>query len=118
MTGSVAEGKEIVNLNLFLPRLKLDVPISFSLIQNQPNPFSDQTLLRFSLPEDSRVMIRLIDPPGKEVMQLLNEVKSKGSYSLQLDGSTLANGLYFAELFTEGMSGRHKAMIRMVKVGK
>jgi hypothetical protein len=35
---------------------------------------------------------------GRKVAELVNEVKSVGSYSVQFDASSLSSGIYFARL--------------------
>ena len=53
-------------------------PRSYALEQNFPNPFNPITVIRYQLPEDNRVTIKLYDVLGKEVRTLVDEVKAAG----------------------------------------
>lgn len=73
-------------------------PGSFSLEQNYPNPFNPTTQIRFTLPENSRVQLRLFNSLGQEVATLLNTDAPAGHHTVKLDASNLASGVYFYQL--------------------
>ncbi len=77
------------------------VPTEFSLSQNYPNPFNPSTSIEFSLPRSTEVSLRVFDMLGKEVVTLVNENKSTGSYRVSFDGSNLASGVYVYRLETD-----------------
>ncbi len=70
----------------------------FGLQQNYPNPFNPSTQIAYSLAEKELVTIKLYDVSGREIQTLINQVQSAGFYSVTLDGSDLANGIYFYNL--------------------
>jgi hypothetical protein len=72
--------------------------ISFGLSQNYPNPFNPSTIIEYIIPEDAFVDIKIYDLLGKEVKSVLSEEKSKGFYSIQINGSDLSSGIYFYKL--------------------
>lgn len=74
--------------------LNLNIPIEFSLSQNYPNPFNPTTTIDFTLPSNTFVSLKVYDLLGKQTALLINEQKEAGSYSLQFDGTNLANGNY------------------------
>ena len=76
------------------------LPASFELQQNYPNPFNPSTTIEFSLPHADIVSIKVYDLLGREVATLLNEKKEPGTYEVKLDGTGLANGVYFYRLRT------------------
>ncbi len=46
-----------------------DTPVTgFALLGNRPNPFSDQTLITFTLPENAEVKLTVLDITGKPVV--------------------------------------------------
>ena len=47
------------------------------LHQNFPNPFNPLTTLRYDLPEDSFVIIRVFDMSWNEVKTLVNETNGR-----------------------------------------
>ncbi len=74
--------------------VKFDIPTHYSLEQNYPNPFNPATTIRYTVPQNGPVTIKLYDVTGREVATLVNEVKSVGSYDLKIDASGLASGVY------------------------
>ncbi|HEX2868121.1 MAG TPA: T9SS type A sorting domain-containing protein [Ignavibacteriales bacterium] len=77
---------------------KSPVPQEFSLSPNYPNPFNPETILEYSLPEESFVDIRVYDALGKEISQLLSRTEKAGSYKISFNGSGLPSGIYFFHL--------------------
>lgn len=77
----------------------LSIPEKFILFDNYPNPFNMSTVIRYDIPEQGIVNIKIIDITGKEVATLVNEFKSAGRYSVNLGGMTqgyeLPSGVYF-----------------------
>lgn len=72
------------------------LPSGFILKQNYPNPFNPSTDIKFELPKDNFVTIRIYNAIGEEVAVLVNnEWKVTGSYSVKFDGSNLTSGIYF-----------------------
>jgi len=71
-----------------------DIPIHFKLLQNYPNPFNPITNIKYEIPKDVNVTIKIYDILGKEVFSY-NEYKKAGSYEVQFDGTNLASGMYF-----------------------
>ncbi len=74
--------------------VKVDMPTQFSLSQNYPNPFNPTTSIKYTVPQNGPVTIKLYDITGREVATLVNEVKTVGSYDLKVNASGLASGVY------------------------
>jgi len=74
------------------------VPTDYKLYQNYPNPFNPVTNLKFAIPKNGFVSLKVYDLLGKEVLTLVNENKQPGNYSVSFDGSNLASGIYFYKL--------------------
>jgi photosystem II stability/assembly factor-like uncharacterized protein len=70
------------------------VPNKFTLYQNYPNPFNPATKIRFQLPKESKVVIKIYDILGAEVLTLLNEKKEPGAYEVELNATSLSSGTY------------------------
>jgi photosystem II stability/assembly factor-like uncharacterized protein len=70
-------------------------PKKFLLFQNYPNPFNPTTTIKYQVPKASHITITVYDVLGKEVATLVNEFKKAGIYSVNLDASKLASGVYF-----------------------
>lgn len=69
-------------------------PVEYTLEQNYPNPFNPTTTIRYSIPENANVELKVYDILGNEVATLLNEAKSPGNYEIEFDASTYASGVY------------------------
>ncbi len=68
-------------------------PTKFSLSQNYPNPFNPSTTIRFQIPEQAFVTLKIYDILGKEVATLVNEEKSAGEYEVEFSGNNFTSGL-------------------------
>ena len=62
---------------------------------NYPNPFNPVTSINFSIPKQGLVTLKVYDVLGKEVANLVNEVKAAGSYSVEFNGANLSSGIYY-----------------------
>jgi hypothetical protein len=79
-------------------RFSTDVPTNFGLEQNYPNPFNPTTTISFSLPSKSYVSLKVIDILGREVVTLVSEEMSGGTYSSQWNTVNMPSGVYFYRL--------------------
>ena len=77
------------------------IPMNFELSQNFPNPFNPSTNIAFLVSKYSNVKINVYDSQGKEVVTLLNERLSAGSYRVDFDGTGYSSGIYFYKMETE-----------------
>jgi hypothetical protein len=90
----VANFKPVVQ---FSPKSS-EVPKSFSISQNSPNPLNPATNITFKIPEDNFVNIVVYNINGEKVATLFNEQLSAGSYTAKFDGSMLPNGVYIYKI--------------------
>ena len=67
----------------------------FKLMQNYPNPFNPATTIKYSVPEEGRVILKVYDILGNEVETLVNEKKTAGFYEIKWEAKGLASGIYF-----------------------
>jgi len=71
---------------------------SFELHPSYPNPFNAVTKIRFSLSEESRVRLEVINVLGARVALLVDERRSAGTYSVTFDAARLPSGFYVSRL--------------------
>lgn len=77
---------------------QLTVPIEYRLEQNYPNPFNPGTVIRFAVPEQSMVSLKVYDIIGREIATLINEERDAGWYEQSFDASALSSGIYIYRL--------------------
>jgi hypothetical protein len=89
------------------------VPNSFKLYQNYPNPFNPSTNLEFAIAKSGFVSLKIYDGLGKEVLTLVNEILTPGSYNYQLltVNYQLSSGMYFYKLETDNFSETKRMML-------
>ena len=89
----------------------------YKLYQNYPNPFNQSTVINYELAEPCEVLIKIYDITGKETSVLVNDYKSPGVYSVNLNTiqkknvSVLSGGIYFYSLYINGKLANIKKMI-------
>jgi hypothetical protein len=86
------------------------IPVTYSLEQNFPNPFNPSTTIRYQLPQDGMVTLKVYDILGSEVATLVNEQKSAGRYEVNFDASRFASGVYIYKI-TSGSYVSSKKML-------
>ncbi|MBP9095700.1 MAG: T9SS type A sorting domain-containing protein [Ignavibacteria bacterium] len=89
----------------------LGVPSKYLLAQNYPNPFNPVTRINYELPITNYVSIKIFDITGKEVANLVNEVKDAGYYSVSFDAKSLSSSTYFYRLSTDKFSDVKKMVV-------
>ncbi len=82
----------------------------YKLFQNYPNPFNPSTKIKYSIPEGGRVVVKIFDILGKEVITLTNEYKDAGYYEIEFSAENLASGIYFYKI----VSGSYSEIKKMV----
>ncbi len=93
-------------------QIEVKQPAGFYLYQNYPNPFNPSTVIRYELPENSFVSLKVYDILGNEDASLVNETQTAGVYAVQFDASKLSSGIYFYTL-KAGKSTMTRKMILM-----
>jgi photosystem II stability/assembly factor-like uncharacterized protein len=86
------------------------LPENFELSQNYPNPFNPVTIIEFSVPERSGVLLNVYDLTGRLVSMLVNEVKDAGTYKVNFTAIDMASGVYFYKIH----AGDFSAVRRMI----
>lgn len=87
------------------------IPDNYSLSQNYPNPFNPETIIRFGLPEQTKVTLEVYNILGERVDILVNDVLEPGYHQVKFGNSNIASGVYIYNLRTNSFSSTKKMML-------
>jgi hypothetical protein len=88
-----------------------EVPASFRLEQNMPNPFNPATTIQFRVPTAGQVKLTVYNITGQEMARLVDGSLAAGVYRVAFDGSRCASGVYFYRLTGNGFSQARKMLL-------
>ena len=86
------------------------IPTEYSLSQNYPNPFNPVTNIKYAIPEQSHVTLKIINSAGQVVDVLVNKKQSPGYYTIQWDASGVSSGIYLYRINTKEFSSVKKCL--------
>ncbi|MCH8332239.1 MAG: T9SS type A sorting domain-containing protein, partial [Bacteroidetes bacterium] len=89
----------------------IELPHSYKLLQNYPNPFKYSTDIRYAIDQGKNVRIRIRDLLGNHVNTLLDSFHQAGSYTYTFNAGKLASGTYIVEMITDNSVLRNKIVI-------
>lgn len=98
-----------------------ETPVDYALAQNFPNPFNPETSIRYSIPKQAYVTIKVFDILGSEIATLVNEEKSIGNYEVKFSANDrsasggnslfLPSGVYFYRLQADDFTSTKKMIV-------
>lgn len=96
-----------------VPGIVTPRPIAFALHQNQPNPFSRGTTIRFDLPVVTQVRLEVFDLQGRRVRTLAHVRFKPGYHAIEWDhrddhGNVLRAGIYLYRLRADAFTAQRK----------
>ncbi|MFC1569680.1 aryl-sulfate sulfotransferase [bacterium] len=103
-SNSVVGDLYIDNVSLILleasepPETNQTVYKTFRIIENYPNPFNNETNIRFELPTQSQVSWTLYDIRGRHVLTEKVGIFSAGRCNITLQMNTLSSGVYLCRM--------------------
>jgi hypothetical protein len=104
LVDSYTDYSEVVNV-------EVSVPSNYYLSQNYPNPFNPTTKIKYSIPTESIVSIKVFDILGNEIRSLVSEKQEQGNYEIDFDGRDLVSGIYLYKIQTGTFSQVKKMLI-------
>ena len=75
--------------------MDIALPDRFELSSAYPNPFNAQTKIKYALPEDSYVILEVLNLSGQKVTTLVNGYQQAGFKEAIWDASSYSSGVYF-----------------------
>jgi hypothetical protein len=93
-----------------------DVPTSFALEQNRPNPFAVRTTIGFALPRASDALIEVFDLAGRRLQTLARGTLDAGYHSVDWDrrdggGNLVGPGIYLYRLIAGSFRDQKKMVL-------
>jgi hypothetical protein len=93
-------GKESANQAEYRGRIGDATPADPLLMQVYPNPFTNETEIVFTMPEDDRVEVRVYNQAAQDVTTLMSETSVKGRHTVRFAAAGLAPGVYYVAVHT------------------
>lgn len=87
------------------------LPKTYELYQNYPNPFNPSTVIRFALPVESKVILKVYNILGQEVATLVDGEMVAGYHKVVFNANNLSSGVYFYRLDANKFSKTMKFML-------
>jgi len=92
------------------------LPLAFAMRQNQPNPFSRTTSIRFELPVGAMVRMDVFDALGRRVKKLAGRFFPAGYHAIEWDhssddGQRMGPGVYFYRVEAGPFRDRKKMVL-------
>ncbi len=89
----------------------VNFPKLFNLYQNYPNPFNPSTIIKYSIPTEGFITLKIFDMLGREVETLINQNQKSGSYEIEWNANNQSSGIYFYQLKTSANIKTQKMLL-------
>ncbi len=86
-------------------------PEKYALYPAYPNPFNPTTTIKFALPENQHVRIRVFDVTGRQMAELVDAPMSAGFHRMQWHAANVGSGVYFIQFETDKFCERRKCLL-------
>lgn len=97
---------ELLGCNLTGITNSSNIPGTYELKQNFPNPFNPETGITFMLPARSMVSLTVYDVSGKEVAELVNKQLNAGNFTIKWKAENYPSGVYFYRIRAESVQSK------------
>jgi hypothetical protein len=104
-------GRGHISSGVGIGELGGEIPTKYALEQNYPNPFNPTTVIRYAIPKDGFVQLKVYNVLGVEVASLVSRLQKAGTYEVTFDASKLGSGVYFYSLKTNNIALTKKMML-------
>ncbi len=90
---------------------KSELPNEYILYQNFPNPFNSSSEIKYSIPNSSKVILKVFNILGNEMTTLVNEQKTAGIYVVKWFADDFPSGVYFYQIRVGGFVQTKKMLL-------
>ena len=88
-----------------------ELPSSFSIDQNFPNPFNSQTKINFYITEKDNYTLEVYDTRGVKIQEIFNKSLEPGKYDINYKAETLSSGAYYYKLSGENQTKTRRMIL-------
>ncbi len=85
-------------------------------LSNYPNPFTRTTTIKYELPFDSKVSVKVYDVMGKLVATLVDEDKKAGSYTVDFNAGHISRGSLYYRIIATSKDKQFKQTNKMIQL--
>jgi len=89
----------------------VEIPNTYMLYQNFPNPFNPISKIKYGVPKNGYVKLAVYDEIGRLVAILQDGLKQANTYEVDFDAANLPSGVYYYKLEAEGFSETKKMVV-------
>ncbi|OGU37510.1 MAG: hypothetical protein A2058_11095 [Ignavibacteria bacterium GWA2_36_19] len=90
----------------------IQLPSDPTPYQNFPNPFNPTTTIKYSVPNEQLVSIKLYNSLGQEIVTIVEGVKQHGFYQINVDASYLSSGIYLCTMRSGNVVATQKIILQ------
>ncbi|MGH7491811.1 MAG: T9SS type A sorting domain-containing protein [bacterium] len=87
------------------------IPITYSLLDNYPNPFNPETKISYEMAQDGFATVRVYDFLGREIMTLVDRYQTAGKYVVTFNAAELPSGMYVYQLTVNDFISTKKMLL-------
>ncbi len=84
---------------------------TYKISQNYPNPFNPVTSIKFSVPNNAFVTLKVYNSAGAEIETLVNENLNASSYEVVWNAEKQSSGIYYYKIQSDNFTETKKMML-------
>ena len=100
-----------MGLSTQAPPSPIEIPSTFVLLNNYPNPFNESTIIPYYVAREEMIKLEIFDIAGKQISILVNEQKTIGWYTTCFTAGDLPSGEYYYRLSATNFSQTGKMLL-------
>jgi hypothetical protein len=94
-----------------ITKINENIPQRFNLFDNYPNPFNPATSIKFDIPRNCFVTLKIYDISGRKIDVILDRKMDAGSYVISYNADNLSSGVYFYQFNTDNYISTKKMIL-------
>ncbi len=87
------------------------LPRKFHLSQNYPDPFKEETTIKYCLPHRCQVTVTVSNAGGQVIERLVDEEQPAGTHKVVWEPGNLPSGVYFCHMSVKSFMATKKMFL-------